>query len=272
MSIVVFGANGMLGRYVVKYLNDHNYNVYGLTRKNFDISKQINELEDLLTKYRPVFVVNCAGIINKREDEISISEMYTVNAYFPVLLSFLCVKYNVGMIQPTTDCIYSGKQGGYTKRDKPDAETHYGKSKYLGEQLFFSPKICVLRTSIIGEETNGRSLISWVKSNRGKTIDGYTNHFWNGITCLEYAKIILQAIRDRNWSGLRVIGCEYPVTKCELVKLISNAYELNVTVKSTNANYCDRILVPDIDTKSIEEQISEMVKYELFEKNISHSK
>mgnify|MGYP000356605416 CR=1 FL=1 len=38
MKIVVFGASGMLGRYVTKYLSQ-NFEVVSVTRKDFDFAK-----------------------------------------------------------------------------------------------------------------------------------------------------------------------------------------------------------------------------------------
>ena len=34
------------------------------------------------------------------------------------------------------------------------------------------------------------SLIEWLKTNKNGTINGYENHFWNGVTCLTLANII----------------------------------------------------------------------------------
>ena len=60
-------------------------------------------------------------------------------------------------------------------------------SKSLGELC----KPTIIRISIIGEEVNNkRSLLEWVKSNSGKEINGYENHYWNGVTCLQLAKIV----------------------------------------------------------------------------------
>jgi hypothetical protein len=47
----------------------------------------------------------------------------------------------------------------------------------------------IIITSIIGEENfNKLSLIEFIKSRKNNTINGYINHHWNGVTCLQLAK------------------------------------------------------------------------------------
>ena len=142
------------------------------------------------------------------------------------------------MIHQTTDCVYTGNKGNYSENDIYDVADVYGMSKALGE-----PKNCtVIRTSIMGEEVNqGRSLIEWVKSEKNKTVFGFTNHFWNGVTCLEFAKICKKMI-DNNifWLGTKHLHSN-TLNKKELVELISSSFNLNVNVieKQTEKS-CDR--------------------------------
>mgnify|MGYP003134970755 CR=1 FL=1 len=71
MKIFVFGSNGMLGRYFVKYLKNNNFHdlsVVALTRNELDLSN-VNEkdIKDTLVKYKVSsgdVVLNAAGIIN----------------------------------------------------------------------------------------------------------------------------------------------------------------------------------------------------------------
>lgn len=285
MHIVVFGANGMLGSYVCKYLEQQRHTIKAFTRNEFDIYKECEQktlessLNYLLTSHNPSYVINCSGVINKRTD-LSVTEMYFVNAYFPIILANLCNKHNIGMIQPTTDCVFSGQRSMYTKQDLPDCNTDYGLSKYLGEKLPFtsSSRLAVIRCSIIGEEfiSNPRSLLSWVKQNENKIVNGYTDQIWNGITCLEYAKLIDKIINDKGWNGVYHVRSSFKhqssISKCELVKLISSVYNLNVVVVPTQSNDPhNRSLDADIVLKDIEEQLREMKNFAVYmRKNIVH--
>jgi dTDP-4-dehydrorhamnose reductase len=126
------------------------------------------------------------------------------------------------------------------------AYNDYGISKYLGEQLLYTT---IIRSSIIGEhKTDKSSLIEWIKSNSNKSVNGYTNHLWNGITCLEYAKLIKEII-DNNffWYGVKNIVSTFNsnlfISKYELIILISNIFKLNITINPINDTHnCNRIL------------------------------
>jgi dTDP-4-dehydrorhamnose reductase len=180
-------------------------------------------------------------------------------------LANVCEYYDVKMIHPTTDCVYSGNKGKYSENDNYDVYDVYGMTKALGE-----PKNCtVIRTSIIGEEVNqGRSLIEWVKSEKNKTVYGFTNHFWNGVTCLEFAKICKKMI-DQNmfWVGTRHLHSN-TLNKKELVELISNSFNLNVTVveKQTEKS-CDRSIttiyedLSKFEIPTLENQLNELKNF-----------
>lgn len=269
MKIFVIGSSGMLGRYVSTYLGQF-YEVIKLSRKNFDISDvKESELEKVLIDHgieESDVVINCAGTIKPRVDELGDLNALKVNSIFPRILSNICEKNKVRLIHPTTDCIYSGSKGNYIERDTTDVNDVYGLTKFLGE-----PKNCtVIRTSIIGEEVeNGRSLVEWVKSEKNNKVFGFTNHYWNGITCLEFSKICKKIIDDNlYWEGIRHIHSN-TVDKKQLVEMISEFYELNVDVtpketekkcdRSLGTEYNDNILLFDIP--QLQEQIKEMVSF-----------
>ena len=269
--ILIFGINGLLGRYLNEYLKI-KYDIIGLTRKDIDIYSDYikNFLSDrligLLT-HKPAYIINCIGITNKRPN-ISIEEMYIVNSYFPMILSKLCNKHNIKLIHPSTDCIYNGKRkNGYPTWHNPNCCDHYGISKALAEEIH----ACIIRVSIIGEDPNKkRSLIEWVKSNKNGIVDGYIDHHWNGITCLEYAKFIEQIIEEKIefWIGVKNVQSfykgEFSISKYQLVKDISDLFNLNIDVKKHHTTMCDRTLIGDIVAyNSLEDQLTQLKDFDL---------
>lgn len=265
-KVFVLGSTGMLGKYVSTYLKDY-YDVIEVSRKTLDVSEikesvlRKNLMMDLKVQKGDI-IINCIGTIKPRVDELGDLNAIIVNSVFPHLLSKICEELEVNLIHPTTDCIYTGLKGQYNENDKLDVNDVYGMSKGLGE-----PKNCtVIRTSIIGEEVNqGRSLVEWIKSNKDNTVFGFTNHLWNGITCLQFAKIC-QTIIDNNlfWKGIRHIHSN-TVSKKELVELVSEIYELNITVtpKETPVK-CDRSLSSvyfTLEVPTLRQQIIEMKEF-----------
>ena len=145
----------------------------------------------------------------------------------------MCQKLNIKLVHSTTDCVFTGSVGSYTETDLHDETSSYGLTKSLGE-----PSDCtVIRTSIIGEEVNTtRSLVEWIKSNNCGQVNGYQNHLWNGITCLQYAQILHQMIdQDIFWQGVRHIFSPEVVSKYQLVKLVNSIYKLNIDVIPSEA-------------------------------------
>ncbi len=53
----------------------------------------------------------------------------TINALFPHRLADLCAAAGARLIHISTDCVFSGRKGGYTEDDLSDAEDLYGRSK-----------------------------------------------------------------------------------------------------------------------------------------------
>jgi dTDP-4-dehydrorhamnose reductase len=164
------------------------------------------------------------------------------------------------MIHITTDCVFSGKIGGYHEYFNHDELNDYGISKSLGE-------LCdgtIIRTSIIGEElVNKRSLLEWVISNENRSINGYSNHFWNGVTCLQLSKIIYKIINENSyWKGVRHIYSPTTVSKYELCAMISDIYELNIKVKEFETERVDKSLSTIYEVycnvPELKEQIKEM--------------
>lgn len=246
MKVFVFGHTGMLGRYVSTYFKQKNYDVVNISREDTDNISLISprDIAGLLINRgmnNGDVVINCIGIIKqlKNVDDIT---FILINTVYPRVLANACAHYGVHMIHPSTDCVFSGLRGKYCEDDAHDALDVYGKTKSLGEPH----NATVIRTSIIGEELKGKlSFIEWVKSNSGKTVNGYTNHIWNGITCLEFAKLCEKLIINNSfWLGAKQVFTEEPIAKHKLVELVSEIYGLNVTVTPIEVPIkCDRSLI-----------------------------
>lgn len=224
MKIILFGSTGMLGNYVKKYLSQF-HEIVCINRDMFDIeSCEWKRLETLVQTGE--LVINCAGAIPQQKCDIR--KYIALNTVFPHKLNEIAREYSVPFIHITTDCVFSGRDGNYNENSKHDAEDIYGISKSLGEDS----SMCIIRTSIIGEELNNKnSLIEWVIKQKNGTIDGYENFFWNGVTCLQLAKIIEYVIRKNEyWQGVRHIFSPVSVSKYELCQYINEIYDLNIQI------------------------------------------
>ena len=267
MKIYILGASGMLGRYVSTYLKTQEFNVVDINRDTLDASNVTQvELQAKLFHLgikKDDVIINCMGTIKPRIDALGDLNGILVNSVFPRLLANVSEALGVHLIHPTTDCVYTGLKGSYNENDKYDVSDVYGMSKAMGE-----PNNCtVIRTSIIGEEVNqGRSLVEWVKSSANTTVNGFTNHYWNGVTCLQFAKVCEELIKNNNfWIGIKHIHSN-TLNKQELVETISDVYGLNITVTPVETPVlCDRSMSTIHDTgikvPTLKQQIEEMKEF-----------
>ena len=201
-TIAIIGTQGMLGSAVCRYLSEKNYQILeinssGKTQSSnpvaqFDIA--VNGIEKLENNLKGInFVVNCAGLIKHKIDENSIesiNNLIRINSLFPIQLTNLSHKLKFKVIQVATDCVYSGNIGHYSENDTKDPVDYYGYSKVLGEHI--DSNLITLRCSLVGRELNSEvEFLEWIlsQSNRSK-INGFTDHLWNGLTTLHFAKII----------------------------------------------------------------------------------
>ena len=270
MKILILGSSGMLGKYVTTFFKKNYTNVFTVNRSDFQIDTDTNSksINDLLVKFninKDDVIINCIGLIKPQVDKYGITLSIIVNSLFPNLLANECFKIGAKMIHITTDCVFSGKKGNYTENDIHDISDTYGRTKSLGE-----PSNCtVIRTSIIGEEINQkRSLIEWIKSNADKEINGFEDHLWNGLTCLQVSKVIDDIIKNNKyWTGIRHIHSN-SVNKYELLNIINDVYNLNIKInKKQSGVFCDRTMLSiyenTFNIPNLRQQIEEMKNFSI---------
>lgn len=231
-KICVLGTTGMLGSTLSQYFKIRSISVVEINRKEFDANAA--SISDISDKIMGVdFVVNCIGVIKPRIFSTKTEECLNINSKFPRNLAKLTKSLRIPCFHITTDCVYSGKSGNYNEDSYYDVEDLYGLSKLGGE----SSECMNLRTSIIGDEMyNKYSLIEWAKSQKGKSVSGFCNHYWNGVTTLYLSEIIEQIyLLDLYREGTVHIFSPESVSKYELLSMINNIYNLSLTIRKENA-------------------------------------
>lgn len=220
----------MLGSMVSHVLNQNGHTVLNTNRSGAGASVPFTVREDsirtLLEGFSSVdYIVNAIGVIKPRINEAdSVSRMnaININAVFPHELADAAEHFSIPVIQIATDCVYSGFVGAYSEDAPHDPTDIYGKTKSLGEVP--SNQVLHLRASIIGPEVGRQtSLWEWVRNQpRGASINGFTNHFWNGVTTYHFGLIcngIISSSSEIN--GIQHLIPTGKVTKAELVRDIA---------------------------------------------------
>ena len=228
------------------------YTDYLLKRK-----KPSGYLKTLIDKIGAVdAVINCIGVIRPlvQKDQ---SSTFFLNSALPHLLS---TQYKDKLIHVSTDCVYDGKLGApYTEDYPPNPRDIYGLSKTIGEPQALS---LVIRTSLIGPELAGSvSLLGWFMRYQGKSIPGYVNHIWNGVTTKQFGHICESLITNRQAfpsHGLFHVFSDAH-TKYEILNLFKRKYNKKINLVPTKApekidrrlasvySYCQSLQIPPLE-------------------------
>jgi dTDP-4-dehydrorhamnose reductase len=243
--VVILGASGMLGSMLVDALaREGCFRLSATVRSQADLAllqctypavavrlldaETCSDAELVEAIGDASWVINAIGLIKQRivdGDDALVERAVRINTLFSFVLSRAAEKTGARVIQVATDCVYSGTSRGYDETALHDCLDVYGRTKSLGE--VGSEVVCNLRCSIIGfERKSSLSLLNWFLSQeRNATVNGFTDHVWNGVTTLHFAKICRGVITN----GLRVpsrqhVVPEGVVTKDELLRLFAEAF------------------------------------------------
>lgn len=260
MRVLILGGDGMLGHKAFQVLNSHldafatfrhpdgarpplpvfanvraEQLIYGVNALDFD------SVVRSLAHAQPDVVINCIGVIKQLEDAKKPLTAIALNSLFPHRLAQVCSAAGIRLLHVSTDCVFSGRKGGYTEDDIPDAEDLYGRTKLLGEVS--TPGCLTLRTSIIGRDFLKQSaLLEWFLSNRDGRVRGYVNAIYSGFTTQALARIMKALIVDYpHLSGLYHVSSR-PINKYDLLTKVRDAMQLAIDIEPYADFWCDRSL------------------------------
>ena len=268
-KVLILGATGMLGSAIYGALKD-KYSLILTARdlgeirllnkaygdiekhqvKNFDLDfiyqDYINKksfldsyLNSFLSEIDGIdYVVNAIGVIIPFSLKNPATTFF-INGAFPHIMADI---FNHKLIHITTDCVYDGKKGyPYNERSTKTPLDIYGLSKSLGE-----PQNCLtLRTSIFGRELSSfTGLLEWFLKQKGETISGFTNHFWNGITTKEFGFVCDKIISSPDKypkTGLYHIFSD-KVSKYDMLLKFKKKYNIDCEIREDSNPRLNRTL------------------------------
>jgi dTDP-4-dehydrorhamnose reductase len=248
----------MLGHVVARYLADLGFEVLTSPRR-YEGGPRDSLVEEVRASQAD-WVINAIGKIKQKCDDAT--ELIRVNGQFPVHLS---VRLAPGqrLLHASTDCVFCGRRGDYRTTDERDADDDYGFSKILGEAAV-AEHCVVMRVSMIGPElAGGHGLLGWFFRQPGP-VNGYTNHRWNGITTLEWAKQAAALLRGE-WTPPAShfqLACRRAVSKYELLRLSAEVWGRHIEIRPlATPEPVDRTLVGDVECPPIGEQLAELRRW-----------
>ena len=256
MRVLVLGGSGMLGHKLWQVFSPR-FDTYVTLRGGegapaalgIDPARSVQNVSAetfetvirAVADVRPDVVVNCVGIVKQAREASDPVSSILVNSLLPHRLGELCRAVDARLIHVSTDCVFSGRAGRYTESDIPDPEDLYGRSKLLGEVA--DGDSLTVRTSIIGRELRrSNGLLEWFLGQAGKTVSGFRQAIFSGLSTAALAEILASVIADhRALTGLRHVASE-PISKFDLLQLLKDAYGLEVEIVPDDEVVSDRSL------------------------------
>jgi dTDP-4-dehydrorhamnose reductase len=161
---LVFGANGLVGKAVVKQLKKGKYQWYGTYYKReepglikLDITSK-EEISRVFEKTKPDYVVNSANLaggVDFCEKHPDLAKKFHLDANSHI--GKLCEEYNSRMVLISTDYVFDGSKGSYAEEDEPNPLNIYGKYKLESERRIakhVSRYTIIRTTNVFGWDPN----------------------------------------------------------------------------------------------------------------------
>lgn len=257
MTLLILGGRGMLGHKLWQTLRDRfdvwatirGDEVPAAQRETFPPDRTITgvdvtdltSIERALDTSAPDVVINCIGIVKQLDAAADPVVSIGINALFPHQVARMTAARGARLLHISTDCVFSGRTGGYAETNQADADDLYGRSKRLGEVI--GPGALTLRTSIIGRELAGaHGLVEWFLANRGGTVKGFTRAWFSGLTTKALADVLARVIAHHpDLTGLYHVAADR-IDKDALLRLINDALDAGVAITPDEGLVIDRSL------------------------------
>ena len=160
---LVFGANGLVGKAVIKQVKG-KYQWYGTYHKReepglvkLDITSK-EELSRVFEKTEPDYVVNSANLaggVDFCEKDPDLAKKFHQDAN--IHIGKLCEEYNSKMVLISTDYVFDGSKGSYAEEDEPNPLNAYGAYKLESERWIakhVSSYTIIRTTNVFGWDPN----------------------------------------------------------------------------------------------------------------------
>lgn len=184
MKILVTGANGLLGQYLIRDLAMAGYKVIAAGKGNSRLPDyagitytylplDINDkkvVHEIIEKVQPSVIIHAAAITQPDACELDKETCWNTNVHATAYITEAAEKASGRLIYISTDFVFDGEDGPYKEEDKPHPVNYYGESKLAAEQIVQSSTVewAIVRTVLVygnilaGTRSN---VVTWVKDN-----------------------------------------------------------------------------------------------------------
>jgi len=173
MKVLITGANGFLGYYLVQQMPEKNISVFATGKGEYRLpfpkhnKFSYSEMDftdpfsvhDVFEKIKPDVVIHAGAM--SRPDDCEMNQMlaYLVNVEGTVQLLINAAEHKSFFIFLSTDFVFDGERGMYSEKDEPRPVNYYGKTKLEAEEAVkeYEYDWAIVRTVLVyGKNHSGR--------------------------------------------------------------------------------------------------------------------
>ena len=148
-TILITGANGMLGMEASQIFSDAGYNVIKTTKDNLDITNH-DQVQKFFSQNDFDIVLHCAAYTKVDDAETHQDLAFAINSEGAKNVAIASNNKSIPIIYISTDYVFDGtKNSPYLTSDKTNPINVYGASKLAGEENVrkSNPQHYIARTS-----------------------------------------------------------------------------------------------------------------------------
>lgn len=206
-TLLITGASGLLGSKIVKITESkfnliltHNTRPLSPNSLELDITNQ-EKVTQLFNDLRPEIVIHTASETNVDKCELQKEHAWKINVEGTRNIARACKEIDAKLVYISTDYVFDGKKGLYIEEDKPNPISHYGITKFEGENQVIQNcnDHVILRTSVIyGWHQWKQNFATWVinqlRQNREMTV--VDDHYNTPTLADNLAEMTIEALRS----------------------------------------------------------------------------
>ena len=235
MKILVIGASGLLGSYLLPTLKSNNYDVISLGRSGdndyiCDIL-DTDSIVKILDSLKPELILNLAALTDVDFCELNPNQAFQINAKaLDNIVNWIEISGSAcHLVQISTDHVYDGS--GPHLESKPTLTNYYAFSKYASELSALRIPSTVIRTNFFGKSCcdNRESFTDWIVKSikHNKNFSLFSDVFFSPLSMQTLSKMLSLVIKEKP-IGIFNLGSKSGMSKSDFAVLFANKLNLNL--------------------------------------------
>jgi dTDP-4-dehydrorhamnose reductase len=258
MKILITGASGFLGGYLVQAAQEHGelIGTYwehpvvmpGIKSHRLDLTNLV-EVAQFVRTVQPQVILHAAALANLDTCETQKDLAWRTNVDAARMLAAVALEVGSRLVHISTDMVFDGARGNYSEEDAAEPISYYGYSKKAAEQAVLQayPEALVVRVALLYgfPVTGGNSFSAEVYRNllsgkRSKVfIDQFRSPIWAGNAAAAIVELAHSAHR-----GILHLGGSERISRADFARELARQMDIDTQQLEAVSMYQMNWLVP----------------------------